>query len=393
MNKTKVKLVAIAKDEAAYLHEWVHHHLYLNFDEIEIYLNRTSDNSEVVLSNIQKKHPNVHWHSADWVDICPPDVRKNIQFIAYAHALHETQKDPTFTHVLFLDIDEFLILDGLKKNINEFLDEFPQDSAILFEWLNDTPKQQEAYQDLAENLYGRLSPLGKTIFPMSAKFNELRHHVSLLNDDTPIILVDSSPFIGQQKIKQALIPSLNSLKNSFIYHRANRSPKEYISLLFRGRPGDSFSYKSNRHGYPVKDKNTIVTKLDSSAYEKYRDSFEKFKTETKFNQTHPESIDFIEKRYDSSIKNIDKHLKIDYKLMVKLFSGLNDENVKKSFKTFRENILLDDNISIEDLINLSFDAEKINKEEAIEILNIAKKKRPNGKVINNRLKKLTNHER
>lgn len=391
MNKrtTKIKLVAIAKDEAAYLHEWIHHHLYLAFDEIEIYLNRTSDNSEIVLSNIQKTHSNVRWHSADWVDTCPPDVRKNIQFIAYAHALHETKKDPSFTHVLFLDIDELLILDGLKKNIHEFLEEFPQNSAVLFEWLNDIPEQQEAYQNLAENLYGKLSPLGKTLFPTSANFKELRHHISLLNDNTPIILVDKSSFVGQQKIKQALIPSLNSLKNSFIYHRANRSPKEYISLLFRGRPGDSFSYKSNRHGYPVKNKNTIVTKLDSSAYEHYIESFEKFKIETKFNQTNPESTKFIEKRYQLSIDNIDKHLKIDYKLMVKLFSGLNDKNVMRTFKNFRKNILSNNENSIENLIELSFDAEKISKKEAIEILKIAKKKRPNGKIINNRLDKLT----
>lgn len=41
----KIKLVAIAKDEAAYLPEWIFHHLYFGFDQIDIYVNNTSDNT------------------------------------------------------------------------------------------------------------------------------------------------------------------------------------------------------------------------------------------------------------------------------------------------------------------------------------------------------------
>ena len=42
---SKIKLVAIAKNEAAYLAEWIFHHLYLGVDEIEIHFNRCSDNT------------------------------------------------------------------------------------------------------------------------------------------------------------------------------------------------------------------------------------------------------------------------------------------------------------------------------------------------------------
>lgn len=41
----KVKLVAIAKDEAAYLPDWIFHHLYFGFDSIDIYVNNTTDNT------------------------------------------------------------------------------------------------------------------------------------------------------------------------------------------------------------------------------------------------------------------------------------------------------------------------------------------------------------
>ena len=43
--KNKVKLVAIAKDEGAYLVDWIFHHLYFGFYAIDIYVNRTSDNT------------------------------------------------------------------------------------------------------------------------------------------------------------------------------------------------------------------------------------------------------------------------------------------------------------------------------------------------------------
>ena len=48
-SKIKTKIVAVAKDEGAYFSEWIHHHLYLGFDAIDIYVNRTSDNSLEIL--------------------------------------------------------------------------------------------------------------------------------------------------------------------------------------------------------------------------------------------------------------------------------------------------------------------------------------------------------
>ena len=44
-NEFKVKVVAIAKDEGAYIAEWIFHHLYFGFDAIDIYVNRTTDNT------------------------------------------------------------------------------------------------------------------------------------------------------------------------------------------------------------------------------------------------------------------------------------------------------------------------------------------------------------
>ena len=34
-SQCNVKIIAIAKDEGAYLAEWIHHHLYFGFSEIK----------------------------------------------------------------------------------------------------------------------------------------------------------------------------------------------------------------------------------------------------------------------------------------------------------------------------------------------------------------------
>ena len=63
-NQIKTKIVAVAKDEGAYLAEWVHHHLFLGFDAIDIYINRTSDNSLEILHKISEKYPQVNYFTA-----------------------------------------------------------------------------------------------------------------------------------------------------------------------------------------------------------------------------------------------------------------------------------------------------------------------------------------
>ena len=55
--EAKIKLVAIAKNEAAYLPQWIHHHFSIGFNEIEIFINDTTDNS---LAICEKKKKTIH---------------------------------------------------------------------------------------------------------------------------------------------------------------------------------------------------------------------------------------------------------------------------------------------------------------------------------------------
>ena len=62
-----LKLVAIAKDEAAYLSEWIYHHLSIGVAEIDVYLNGISDNSYKLMRLIHSKHKNVNFYNVDFL--------------------------------------------------------------------------------------------------------------------------------------------------------------------------------------------------------------------------------------------------------------------------------------------------------------------------------------
>ncbi|MGR5120713.1 glycosyltransferase family 2 protein [Vibrio astriarenae] len=386
----RIKIIAIAKDEGAYLPEWVHHHLYLGFDAIEVYVNRTTDNSHDVLKKISDEYPNVSFENVDWVDICPENAKKNIQFISYSYALNKTREEGGFTHVLFLDVDEFLIINNFECKISDFISKFDNDESIYLEWLNDCPEEALPFTELQSEFKGNISPLGKTIYPIDTKFIELRHHLSRLYNEK-VKLSDNTEFSPHAKIVQAVNPVLSSLKNVFIYHRANRSQKEYVSLLYRGRPGDSFPFKSNRNGYPEVNKSTHLVSFDNHLFSDYKHSFEKFKEKTEFHALHSSSLAFVNDRYEDAISNIEESLYVDFELMSRLFSGVRIDRVVEIVKSYRHKLVNFNKKNVDELVKLALVVDKYDRKEALKILKVAQRKRPNGPLINKKIQEIESH--
>ncbi len=123
----KVLLCAIAKNEAAYLVEWIAYHKFIvGFDEVLIYENDSTDNSRLILEKLDK------------LGICQYKLWPRSQGIvpqrsAYNDAIQTYNQ--SYQWVCFLDLDEFLVL----KNFNSIQDciqsfENKADS-ILINWL------------------------------------------------------------------------------------------------------------------------------------------------------------------------------------------------------------------------------------------------------------------
>jgi hypothetical protein len=383
-DQPRVKIVAIAKDEAAYIPEWVHHHLYFGFDAIEIHINRTTDNSADILDEICKQYPNVSWDYADWVDMCPGEAATQIQFVVYAKALFEARKSGEFSHILFLDIDEFWCPQDYSMSIQDYIGLLPGSSAIFFEWLNDLG-DLPTFSPVPQNIEGNLSPLGKTLLPVDVVIKELRHHVPLLTGNARHVLADGTTFKPRERQVQALDAEFSFLKQAFIYHRANRSVIEYVSLLFRGRPGNDFNYKNNRTGLPGPRKRNCGVDFPSQAYEKLQVSYQQFKAKRVSQYQLQRAQEFVISRYNLSIENIGSALVSHYRDMLKIFFGVKVPEVVAHFAKFREIKIAQQPENVALIRDLAIDAAKQDIEEAIRLMTQAQKLRPKGPQIRQRL--------
>jgi hypothetical protein len=236
---SKVKLIAIAKDESAYFAEWIAHHLHCGFDSIDIYINRTRDNSITLLEKVCAAYPEVKFFEADWIDTAGPKAAERLQFIIYAMALDKLKRDSEYTHVCFLDIDEFWVHQEKDVNIKTFVDGFDPNDVIYLEWLVDFGRDLP-FSLIPNVIEAYISPLGKCIYPVNADIEQVRLHISIFKSEQNVVLADGRKYLEDNSKQQALISSQSSLKPCFIFHRANRSQMEYISLTLRGRPSSNF---------------------------------------------------------------------------------------------------------------------------------------------------------
>lgn len=390
-DKPKIKIIAIAKDEGAYISEWVHHHLYFGFDAIEIHINRTSDNSIDIINNISQVYPEVSWQSADWVDMCSSDASKHIQFIIYASALAELRKKGEFSHVFFLDIDEFWCPSDLTLKIQDYLLAFPSDHSLFFEWLNDLGNLPE-FSPIPKHLKGNLSPLGKTLLPVNADVVEIRNHAPLLKDKSKLRLVNGALFQGRPKMQQVLLKELSGMKDAFIYHRAHRSQLEYISLVFRGRPGNDFKFKNNRSGLPNKNKPVDTVSFSDSTYALYQTSLQSFLQKVQVEDLITEAKDYVKTRYVKSINNIKSGLQSNYEDMIKIFSGVHIPQVISKFSQYREEKVRRRPKNVPLIRQFALDAQHQNIDEAIALMKKAKDLRPENITINHHLTRLENQK-
>lgn len=382
----KVKLVAVAKDEAAYLPEWIHHHLYVGFDAIDIYLNRTSDNSAQILSLIQEQHTNVQFFYADWIDYCPQAVSAHIQYLIYAKSFQECRDSGEFDYVMFLDIDEFWMPKCLSFKVQHCIAENPKSDCISFQWLNEKGSER-SFTALSQDIKGHIFPLVKSLIRLDANVARVNLHVPYLNQGK-ITLCDGKAFKGMKNKPESLHESLHELRDVMIVHRLFRSEKEYLSLLNRGRPSDEIPLKLNRVGYNLSEDNSPVVTftLEPESYQGYSESLRQFVTSLNLEVPLLESRKFVQKRYKKTLRSI-CHVPIGYFVrMMGVLRGLTRESVFKDVRlSIQTYFAVNRCTSSEELIALAKDVERVDLRLALEVWKKALELRPNGPMIKARI--------
>ncbi|WED24161.1 glycosyltransferase family 2 protein [Vibrio sp. JC009] len=334
MRNYKIKLAAIARDEAAYLPEWIFHHLYFGFDEIEIYVNNTSDNT----ANLLKKVRLMPVKIVD-ADRLFKTSRGDFQFRAYQQAASKAKADG-FSHIMFLDIDEFWTPRDFTTSIHAAIDQFQNPQVLSFHWLLhcDEDKYSNCYKP---SILVKQSDHLKTIFKTDAPWTSIGCH-NIIGDGLDYRAADGSKlsFDDDDVHRATAKPSDAKIASFFVMHRMFRSEMEYISLLGRGRPS-SLKVKNNRPGYYSKFSNLTQIEIDKKVLESYYSSYNDFILKYSLSAEISKAQDFVRNRFNYVLDLARKADGEDALTFHKVFDSINIHEVKELRAQLEQKMLVE----------------------------------------------------
>lgn len=276
MSNIKIKLFAIAKDEAAYIPQWVFHHFYFGFDEIEIWLNGITDNSVEVCELLSQKYENFSYKIVD--DLLEDCIKnkEHFQRVSYNLVLKKELNREVFTHILFLDLDEYWTPKDFQSTIKHLISKFLNADTISLNWYIDNGDySRESFSDVfGQKQYIVKNPHFKSILRLSSSVIKADIHNHYIDGGTQIDVYGKQIDISVNTSFGAysLFQSNDIIDDFFIFHRIFRSELEYVSSLLRSRrhtAASMYALKDNRWGYIIY-KDTLLFSIDIDLIKKYR---------------------------------------------------------------------------------------------------------------------------
>ncbi|MAG87372.1 MAG: hypothetical protein CMB97_08420 [Flavobacteriaceae bacterium] len=334
------RIVAIAKNESAYLAEWIFHHLYFGFSSIHVYYNRCNDQT-----NLYK----TIFANVDNVEIIDGDSffsqsRGNPQLEVYKYAA-KVAEDDGCTHVFFIDIDEFFLPQNLCTTANELIAEnFPFDSLSL-EWLNQVGDETPFSRVIEEpHVAGIRNRHVKSIYPLPLPTTRFTAH-NVIENNLNTKLVDGSSLKPEDN-NLALVPKSElekPIKEVFLLHRFYRSEKEYIALLGRGRPNTkhklegSSELKSNRNGYgPFR--NAISIQLPECKVHEYKNFIYVKMSGADIQDIVDSGKHFVLDSFKNVLEIIRNSEQRNFETLIKLLKNVKDKEVVGAFEEYKKKI-------------------------------------------------------
>lgn len=377
MSENRVKLVAIAKDEAAYLPEWIFHHLYFGFDSIDIYINNTSDNS-LKLTDMLASLDSVNFKDGDFFF----NNFNYAQRVIYQYSLSEAREEG-FTHIIFLDIDEFWTPRCFYSNIKQCIQEISAD-IISFEWFNKFENQ--CFSSAIEcNMVGEHHSLVKSLLSLDIEYCEIDIHNSK-SEKAVYRLADGGLAIYHNNNQHVKVDS-SDIKPYFITHRMFRSQLEYVSLLGRGRPNKNGYFKDNRNGfYKVENtsKKVIIDENTMGGYFLARNEFyERYITTDYIDNANR----FIVERYNDVVRQIDRCSISELTVLKKILNGVDLPDVNQAFASYLARVA---RILSKDVVDSIRDAaialENRDLAKSLQLMELALSMRPQGPLLVKKVK-------
>ncbi|MGY5449818.1 glycosyltransferase family 2 protein [Agarivorans sp. MS3-6] len=384
MSKYKVKLAAIAKDESAYLPDWLFHHLYFGFDSIDVYINNTTDQSHLVAEAFTGKLP-VQFLDGDAFF---GESFARPQEAAYLDALQKAKQDG-FSHLMFLDIDEFWTPKNFTDSVHGCIDNLAAD-VMSFEWLIGVSENQPFLPPYRSEIKGKKSRWVKSLFSTKLDIEQPEaHNVHAKGAVYKLANGALFNFDGRRNGRVSEEELAKPLKDYFVLHRMYRSEMEYISLLGRGRPKKSSNitsmFKDNRQGYLGPEK-SITFSVAELAYLPYNNARKDFYDEYSLIPILEESKLFVKDRYLKVISMIKNAEPNDSETLLRLLKNVTLAEVINAYDFYKNK----DNkrLSKKDVDLIRDSALALENDDvslALKLMLLAKRFRPEGRVINNKI--------
>lgn len=255
----RVKLCAIAKNEGAYLADWVFHHLYFGFDAIEVWVNGTDDPSLRILKRISKKHPEVTGRRADRLLAECLASGEVFQHRAYAGLARKARRQG-YTHVAFLDLDEYWLPRDFGSSIKAFVPDDPDVNVVSFPWCVDVPDpaRKPFSSPMAGQVQVQLDRHVKSVVRLDGSVRKFHAHTGLTRRGVRLLVREPFPMVdrraqghGSLVTEEFLVQHWADLPEALVLHAINRSQHEYVASLTKGlrQAGSDLALRVDRFGF------------------------------------------------------------------------------------------------------------------------------------------------
>lgn len=259
----KVCVVSIVKDEAAYIADWVAHHVYFGFDDFHFVVNRTTDATVSIIEGLARVYSGITYEYADWIDICHPKIKGCLQQISYSKAFKNIASD----YFMFIDLDEYWTPSDFKESIKSNIIDNDYPSVIYYQWHAELGVL-EPFQNFRQKNNYYLMSLGKSLVKKDTAIDMFRVHVPVTSD--PVVMSDGTAFRSKAKPPQFVHPSVSAIRKNFIVHRMYRSESEYLAKLLNTNVDTKKSIKHNRKdGFAVDHPDSFNFDIDHESYTQY----------------------------------------------------------------------------------------------------------------------------
>ena len=169
-------LFSAQKNEAPFLLEWIAYHKAIGFTDIILYSNDCSDGSDTLLDKLAEAGEIAHHHHTPPPEVAPQQNASNL-----------AQEAGLFREgdwVMWLDIDEYLVIHPGDGTLDALFAEAPSFSALLVAWRifgdsgNETWPGRQISQSftLAQADGDQVFPYVKTLFKWSERIRHLDIH-------------------------------------------------------------------------------------------------------------------------------------------------------------------------------------------------------------------------